>query len=142
MQSFFQLIERTFLEMIHDPVNLTAGMISLIAIFGGAAYVIVYPKLFLLGLKNLHRNLVRTLLTGTAIGVLAFMITMIWTVIYFIGLATTERSKDLKIIITERWQIPSQMPMTHGALPRSRAQGQSYARAARLGRQAALLRAG
>ncbi len=114
MQSFFQLIERTFLEMIHDPVNLTAGLIALIAIFGGAAYVLVYPKLFMLGLKNLRRNLVRTLLTGTAIGVLAFMITMIWTVIYFIGLATTERSKDLKIIITERWQIPSQMPMTHG----------------------------
>jgi putative ABC transport system permease protein len=115
MQSFFQLIERTFLEMIHDPVNLTAGLISLIAVFGGAAYIIVYPKLFLLGLKTLRRNLVRTLLTGTAIGVLAFMITMIWTVIYFIGLATIERSRDLKIIITERWQIPSQMPMTHGA---------------------------
>jgi putative ABC transport system permease protein len=114
MQSFFQLIARTFLEVIHDPVNLTAGLIALIAIFSGAAYIIVYPKLFLLGLKNLRRNLVRTLLTGTAIGVLAFMITMIWTVIYFIELATTERAKDLKIIITERWQIPSQMPMTHG----------------------------
>jgi putative ABC transport system permease protein len=115
MQSFFQLISRTFLEMIHDPVNLTALLIGLIAIFGGTAYLIAYPKLFLLGLKNLRRNLVRTMLTGMAIGVLAFMITMIWTVIYFIEAATTERAKDLKIIITERWQIPSQMPMTHAS---------------------------
>ncbi|HZZ78856.1 MAG TPA: ABC transporter permease [Gemmataceae bacterium] len=112
MQNFFS---RTFLEIIRDPVNLTAALIGLIALFGGAAYLIVYPKLFMLGLKNLRRNLVRTLLTSTAIGVLAFMITMIWTVIYFIGLATTERAKDLKIIITERWQIPSQMPMTHAS---------------------------
>jgi putative ABC transport system permease protein len=46
---------------------------------------------------------------------LAFMVTMIWTIVYFIDLATTERSKDLKIIITERWQIPSQLPMTHAS---------------------------
>lgn len=106
---------QTFLELIHDPVNLTALVISLLALFGGAAYILVYPKLFLLGLKNLRRHIVRTLLTGTAIGVLAFMITMIWTVIYFIEAATAERAKDLKIIITERWQIPSLLPMTHAS---------------------------
>ena len=26
---------------------------------------------------------------------------------------TAEKSKDLKLIVTERWQIPSQMPLTH-----------------------------
>ena len=67
--------------------------------------------MFLLGVKNLRRNILRTTLTGAAIAALAFMITMIWTIIYFIELATAERAKDLKIIATYKWSVPSQVPM-------------------------------
>jgi putative ABC transport system permease protein len=45
--------------------------------------------------------------------VLVFMITMIWTVLYFMDLITRERARDLKLIISERWQLPSMLPMTH-----------------------------
>jgi putative ABC transport system permease protein len=82
-------------------------------VFAGVLFVITSPKLFRLVLKNLRRNLVRTLLTTSATVVLVFMITMIWTVIYFLDVATREQSKNLKLIITERWQIPSQVPMTY-----------------------------
>ncbi len=42
------------------------------------------------------------------------MITMIWTIIYFIELTTVERSKDLKVIATYKWSVPSQLPMPFG----------------------------
>jgi putative ABC transport system permease protein len=107
------MFQRIFDQLIGDPVNLAATIIALIVVFAGAAYIILAPRLFMLGIKNLRRNLRRTLLTMAAIGVLAFMITMIWTIIYFIDIATSERSKDLKIIITYKWSVPSQIPMTH-----------------------------
>jgi putative ABC transport system permease protein len=100
-------------QLTGDPVNLAATIVALIVVLAGAAYIILAPRLFMLGIKNLRRNLRRTLLTMAAIGVLAFMITMIWTIIYFIDMATSERSKDLKIIVTYKWSVPSMIPMTH-----------------------------
>src|SRR5262249_18359744 len=67
-------------------------------------------KFFLLMVKNLRRNLLRTVLTCLAIMVLVFMITMIWTVITSLNKATEQQAENFKIIITEEWQIPSQMP--------------------------------
>ncbi len=71
-------------------------------------------KFFLLIVKNLRRNLLRTTLTSLSIIVLVFMVTLIWTMIYRLGTITEEKSKDFKLIVTEKWQIPSMMPMTHG----------------------------
>ncbi len=114
MQPLQDWLGKFFLEMLNDSVNLVAGLIGVFVVIAGTVYIATKPKLFLLGMKNLRRHLVRTALTAMAIAVLAFMITTIWTVIYFIELATRERSKDLKIIITERWQIPSQLPSAYG----------------------------
>ena len=108
------MFTRIFTQITGDWINLLAAVIGLAVLVAGFAYVVLAPRLFLLGAKNLRRNLLRTMLTGFAIGVLAFMITMIWTIIYFIELATVERSKDLKIIVTYKWSVPSQIPMTHG----------------------------
>ena len=44
-----------------------------------------------------------------------FIVTLVWTVLWFLNLVMTEKSKDLKAIVTERWQIPSQMPFSYGA---------------------------
>jgi putative ABC transport system permease protein len=107
------MFTRIFEQLTGDYVNLVAALIGLIVIGAGAAYVIFSPRLFLLGVKNLRRNLLRTSLTSFAIGVFALMITIIWTIIYFIDLITVERSKDLKIIVTYKWSVPSQIPMTH-----------------------------
>src|SRR5207247_3396004 len=90
-----------------------AAIIGLLVVGAGVAYVAYSPKLFLLGVKNLRRNLLRTALTAAAIGVLALMITIIWTIIYFIDLITVERAKDLKIIVTYKRSVPSQLPPTH-----------------------------
>ncbi|MSQ95307.1 MAG: ABC transporter permease [Gemmataceae bacterium] len=107
------MFTRIYAQIAGDYVNLAATIIGLLAIVAGAAYILSNPRLFLLGLKNLRRNLLRTTLTSAAIGVLAFVITMIWTIIYFIDLIQVERSKDFKIIVTYKWSVPSQIPMTH-----------------------------
>jgi putative ABC transport system permease protein len=79
----------------------------------GAVVAFLHPKLFLLMFKNLRRNLLRTTLTGAAIIGFAIMVTLIWTVICMLDLITEDQSHDIKLIITERYQQPSQMPMTH-----------------------------
>jgi putative ABC transport system permease protein len=107
------MFTRIYEQLTNDYVNLVATIIGLIVVAAGIVYVVVSPRLFMLGVKNLRRNLLRTGLTGGAIAVLALMITIIWTIIYFIDLITVERAKDLKIIVTYKWSVPSQMPMTH-----------------------------
>jgi putative ABC transport system permease protein len=72
-------------------------------------------KLLLLILKSLRRNVLRTTLTSLAIMVLVFVVTLIWSMIGFIDDITTERSKDFKAIVTERWQLPSQLPLAYWA---------------------------
>jgi putative ABC transport system permease protein len=108
-----EMFTRIYEQIAADPVNLIAAILSLIVLIAGAAYVVTSPRLFVLGVKNLKRNLLRTSLTAAAIAVLALMITIIWTIIYFIELITVERSKDLKIIVTYKWSVPSQLPKTH-----------------------------
>src|SRR5205085_8444779 len=70
-------------------------------------------KFFLLILKNLRRNKLRTALTALATMVLVFVVTMIWTVVYFLQEFTKQKSGNLKAIVTERWQMPSQMPLAY-----------------------------
>jgi putative ABC transport system permease protein len=70
-------------------------------------------RFFLLILKNLRRNKLRTALTALATMVLVFVVTMIWTVVYFLSEFTNEKSGNLKAVVTERWQMPSQMPLSY-----------------------------
>src|SRR5262245_65124359 len=63
--------------------------------------------------KSLRRNLLRTALTGLATLVLVLVVTMVWTVLFVLDRVTSEKSQDLKAIVTERWQIPSQMPFAY-----------------------------
>lgn len=79
------------------------------------------PKYLLIMLKSLRRNLLRTSLTYLAVFVLVIVVTMIWSILAFLAELTDEKSKDLKAIVTEKYQLPSQMP---------------YSYAARLGREA------
>ncbi len=103
-------LNRTFFG---DPVSAVCTVITAGLLAAGVVFVAVYPKMFLLVIKNLRRNVLRTLLTCLATLVLVFMVTLIWTVINFFDRATEERSTDIKLIVTERWQLPSQMPLTH-----------------------------
>lgn len=67
-------------------------------------------KLWLLILKNMRRNVLRSVLTAVGTMALVLVITMVWSVLTLIDKVTTEQSKNLKAIVTERWQFPSQMP--------------------------------
>src|SRR5262245_49872828 len=94
-------------------VTLISVVVTVPVLLGTAAVLVLFPKLCLLIVKNLRRNLLRTVLISLAIVVLVVMVTMILTVVTFLDQVTEEKSQDIKLIVTERWQLPSQMPMTH-----------------------------
>lgn len=67
-------------------------------------------KVLLMLFRGLRRNPLRTSLTYLALFVLTLVLTLIYTVITFIGRATSEKEANFKIIMTEKYSIPSMMP--------------------------------
>ena len=72
-------------------------------------------KFLTLIFKNIARNKVRSILTALGTMVLVFVVTLVWSVLKFLDDATAEKSTNLKAIVTERWQLPSQMPFSYAA---------------------------
>jgi putative ABC transport system permease protein len=66
-------------------------------------------------LKNLRRNLLRTILTAFGTVALVFVVTLVWSILWFLDKMTEEKSNNFKAIITERWQVPSRMPFAYAA---------------------------
>src|SRR5262249_33819427 len=82
-------------------------------------------KFFLLIIKNLRRNKLRTSLTCLATMVLVFVVTMVWTIVYFLNDLTEQKKGNLKAIVTEKWNIQSQMPLSYiGPLSEGAARGE------------------
>jgi putative ABC transport system permease protein len=102
-----------FHELFARPLNLFCLTFSLVVLAGSMAFVTVNPKLFVLVIKNLRRNLQRTILTAVAIMVLVLMVTGITTVLVGLDRYTEEKARDLKLIIMDRFQVPSQMPSSY-----------------------------
>jgi putative ABC transport system permease protein len=72
------------------------------------------PSRFLLiAFKSLQRNLLRTSLTYLASFVLVVVVVMVFSVLYYLDILTKEKSKDLKLIITEKYQANSKMPFSY-----------------------------
>ena len=71
--------------------------------------------LLLLIFRNLRRSWLRTSLTALGTIVLVVVVTLVWSFLGFLDDVTAEKSKNFKAIVTERWQIPSQMPYTYAA---------------------------
>jgi putative ABC transport system permease protein len=61
-------------------------------------------------LKSLRRNPLRSTLTGLTIFVLVLVVTLAWSVLAFLDRQTEAKSKNLKAIISEKYQLPSMMP--------------------------------
>lgn len=95
------------------PLALTSALLCLVPLLGGTIFAISNPKLFRLVTKNLFRNRLRTGLTAFATAVLVLMVTLIWTVVDSLDALAHDRSKDMKLIVAERWRNPSMMPLTH-----------------------------
>ncbi|WP_020472257.1 ABC transporter permease [Zavarzinella formosa] len=64
-------------------------------------------------LRSLGRNLLRTSLTYLAIFVLVWVVTCVWSVLDFLDKLTQEKDANMKGLITEKYQIPSQMKPSH-----------------------------
>src|SRR5262245_44885926 len=97
------------------------AMIPLLAVLFTGEFVLKRLSLFavlrypLIMIKNLRRNLLRTSLTYVATYVLVMIVTMIWSVLYFIDQWTAEKSTDLKVIVSEKWQADSHLPFSYAA---------------------------
>ena len=69
-----------------------------------------YAKLAGLVFRSLRRNLLRTALTYIALFVLTGMLTLIYSIVSFLGKLTTEKEAAQMVLVTEKFSIPSQMP--------------------------------
>jgi putative ABC transport system permease protein len=70
-------------------------------------------KLILIMFRGLRRSPLRTSLTYLALFVLTLVLSLIYAVLNFIGLVTTEKEANFKAIATHKTVIPSQMPRAH-----------------------------
>jgi putative ABC transport system permease protein len=100
-------------DLWSNPLTLAAVLLSLIPLALGLVLLISRPHLFRILLRNLGRNRLRTLLTSVAILFFVFIVIMIWTVVFSLAQFTRDRETNFKLIITERWSLPSMMPLTH-----------------------------
>jgi putative ABC transport system permease protein len=100
-------------NLLASPLTLACLVFCLLVLAAGLAWAVLSPRLFRLVFKNLRRNLLRTGLTAVAIMVLVLTVTAIATVLYGLERFTQEKSKDLKLIIMDRYQVPSQLPGTY-----------------------------
>ncbi|GIW81730.1 MAG: hypothetical protein KatS3mg105_3537 [Gemmatales bacterium] len=62
-------------------------------------------SIFLLALKNLRRNRLRTVLTSLAVVALVAVFSMIVTVLMFLDELVTEKNRDVRLLITERYGL-------------------------------------
>lgn len=99
------------LNLLGRPVVLILVDLALLA----AVFLIRQRKMVMLVVRSLSRNRLRSILTSVAVMVLVVVVTLVWTILYFLNQITEEKSKDLKAIVTEKWQIPSQMPYSYAA---------------------------
>lgn len=74
---------------------------------------ILLSRFMLLIAKNIRRAVVRSTLTILATMLLVLVVTLVWSVLNNLSQATEEKESDFKAIITERWQVPSQMPFSY-----------------------------
>src|SRR5580693_2966014 len=100
---------KAFLQFLDTPLNiiLVAAAILLIVV------CVVNHHYVRFVFKSLRRNLLRTILTGLATMVMVFVVTVVWSILTMVDQLTTEKAKDFKAIITDKYQMPSQMPRSY-----------------------------
>jgi putative ABC transport system permease protein len=72
-------------------------------------------KFLLLILKNVRRNMLRTSLTSLGTIALVLVVTLVWSILQFLADQTSPKKQNIKAIISEKWQLPSQMPLGYSA---------------------------
>ncbi len=69
--------------------------------------------------RNMRRNRLRSFLTALVTVVLVFVVTLVWSILWLLDLVTREKDQNFQAMITERWAIPSRLPIAY-AEPLSR----------------------
>ncbi len=72
-------------------------------------------KFLVLVIENIRRNLIRSILTSLGTMMLVLVVTLVFTVLTTLDKVTTEKSTNIKAIVTEKWQAPSMMPYAYAA---------------------------
>ncbi len=78
-------------------------------------YIAEPMKLLSLIVKNVGRNLLRSILTALGTMVLVLVVTLVWSILNLIDFVTAEKSHDLKAFVTERWSVPSRLPYSYAS---------------------------
>jgi putative ABC transport system permease protein len=97
------------------PSSLVIGVFFAVVLLLLGITVLIFPKYSGFIYKSLRRNFLRTALASLAIMVLAFVVTLVWSILIPLDAAMTEQTKDFKAIVSERWQVPSQMPYAYAS---------------------------
>ncbi|HWL07427.1 MAG TPA: ABC transporter permease [Planctomicrobium sp.] len=63
--------------------------------------------------QNIFRNKLRTTLTSLGTMMLVLVVTLVWSVLAFLDTVTSEKTANVKGIVSERWQLSSQMPFAY-----------------------------
>jgi putative ABC transport system permease protein len=100
-----------FYSVLEHPAYVVGLDVIALAVLLAAAN----RKMLVFVLKSLSRNLLRTILTSLAVVVLVFVVTLVWSVLWLLDTVMTEKTQDLKAIVTEKWQVPSQMPWAYAS---------------------------
>ncbi len=81
----------SFQEHLDAVLPLHVACATALVLLVGAAFV--YRKQLRFIAKSLARNKLRTGLTGVATIVLVFIVTLIWSILWFLDLVTAEKAK-------------------------------------------------
>ncbi len=101
------------MKFLESPLNVALACAALLAVLLAWVYldqVGFYARLIL---KSVWRNVLRSTLTSLAIMVLVLVVTLVWSVLHLLDRVTSDKSSNFKAIVSERWQIPSQMPYAY-----------------------------
>src|SRR5205807_8840996 len=95
----------------------TSTAVEATGVFGlagkAAAFVLAWPKFAIMMFKNLRRSLLRTSLTYLATFAGVITVAMIWSDLGFLDRVMTEKYKDVKATVTEKFQLMSMMPPSY-----------------------------
>jgi putative ABC transport system permease protein len=70
-------------------------------------------SLVLLLVRSLRRNRTRTSLTFVATFVLVFVVCGLWSVLHYLDALLSDQTKAPRLVVSEKWQLASQMPMSY-----------------------------
>src|SRR5262249_23044921 len=88
-------------------VQLVVGGSAGVILLAVALAFILWPKDFGFIVKNLRCNPMRTALTALATAVFVLILTLVRSLLLLLVTALTEKSNDLRVDVSRRWQMPS-----------------------------------